>query len=182
MVSLRLPAVAACLTLAVAGCATTPNTNNPEPLPAGVTSVTTPAFPTDPPETATATPKSGGGETAAPASDVEQALKRAGLSQPKGATKSLMEKDADEDGFAELYRFSFVMPAADAKAYCSTGGLSGAKPATSLTDQERQLLGSSAQVAEGTTKCSGDSDGWERTVVIGGADPAVVWVAAGRRA
>lgn len=111
-----------------------------------------------------------------------QALTQAGLTLPQGADKVTFTESADT-AYVEHYRVGFTLPAAAAKAFCSTGGLGGDLPAAGLTAAEQKELGPAAKAVAGSRVCGSlapDAMEWNRTVLVGPGDPATVWVSVGR--
>lgn len=127
-----------------------------------------------------------GTEPAPPAPDrpetAAEALRLGLLELPPSATQLSLDY-VDDSAWEELYRVSFVAPAADAKALCQTSGLGGDLPTTKLTTQEAEALGPKAEVGVGSRICGSVAPGatqWNRTVLISPGDPATVWVAIAR--
>lgn len=132
-------------------------------------------------------PGSGGTSDETPSSDESptedgragQALDDAGLALPDGAAGAGVE-EVDSETFEDARLITFEATGAAVEAMCQeSGGLNGPFPATSLTQEQQEVLGLDEPPA-GTSLCSGswpENFSVQRHVLFTDGDaPGPVWV------
>ncbi len=154
------------LALALAGCT---SDDDPQPDPTGATT----AESTTTESTMTSTTSD-----AAPATAAEEALQRAGLQVPPGATDITFEAvTSDDSPLLEHYRVEFTLARDQAIAFCASGDLGGDLPALDLAAAEQERLGVEAATGADPRLCASQlpqNVAWDRVVLIEGDDPAHV--------
>lgn len=159
------------LALALAGCT---SDDDPQPDPTGATTTgATTAGTTTTESTMTSTTSD-----AAPATTAEEALQRAGLQVPPGATDITFEAiTSDDSPLLEHYRVEFTLARDQAIAFCASGDLGGDLPALDLAAAEQERLGVEAATGADPRLCASQlpqNVAWDRVVLIEGDDPAHV--------
>lgn len=126
---------------------------------------------------------SGTADSAA-ATTPEDALQRAGLQLPAGASDVVFEDVTSADSpLLEHYRVAFTVPRDAAIAFCGSGDLGGDLPALDLTASEQERLGVPAASGESPRLCASQlpaNVAWDRIVLIDGDDPARVIASLGK--